>query len=111
MLSRENRQKLQLWDRNISIFLIIFIAVSFIIPFFDGGLKTRLDNYNLRYLLYFPLIFFVNNDKKLFKFLLSFVLGSLVIIVLATIEFIKNYNHVIFDILVEVEIGEIILCA
>lgn len=93
MLSRENRQKLQLWDRNISIFLIIFIAVSFIIPFFDGGLKTRLDNYNLRYLLYFPLIFFVNNDKKLFKFLLSFALGSLIIIVLATTEFIKNYKE------------------
>lgn len=93
MFSKINRQKLQLWDRNTSIFLILFIIISFIIPFFDGGLKTRLDNYNLKYLLYFPLMFFLNNEKKLFKFLSSFVLGSTITIVLAIIEFIKNYKE------------------
>ncbi len=93
MFSKENRKNfLENIDIKFSIALLLFIFVPFIIAYFDGGIGTRLDNYNLRYLTFFPLIFFVNNSKKIFNFLTSFLVGGTLILIFAIINFIKNYD-------------------
>ena len=80
-------------DMKFSIFLIIFVVMSFMIAVFDGGIGSRLDNYNLRYLIFFPLVYFINNNKRIFDFLKSFLFGGTVILILAIFNFIKNYNE------------------
>lgn len=93
MFSKENRKKfLKNIDMKFSLLLIIFVVMSFMIAAFDGGIESRLDNYNLRYLIFFPLVYFVNNDKKIFDFLKSFLFGGTIILILAIFNFIKNYN-------------------
>ncbi len=80
-------------DVKFSVLLVVFVAMSFIIAAFDGGIGSRLDNYNLRYLIFFPLAYFINDNKSIFNFLKSFLFGGTIILILAIINFIKNYNE------------------
>lgn len=80
-------------DVKFSVLLVMFVAMSFIIAAFDGGIGSRLDNYNLRYLIFFPLAYFINDNKRIFNFLKSFLFGGTIILILAIINFIKNYNE------------------
>lgn len=80
-------------DVKFSVLLVVFVAMSFIIAAFDGGIGSRLDNYNLRYLIFFPLAYFINDNKRIFNFLKSFLFGGIIILILAIINFIKNYNE------------------
>lgn len=80
-------------DVKFSVLLVVFVAMSFIIAAFDGGIGSRLDNYNLRYLIFFPLAYFINDNKRIFNFLKSFLFGGTIILILAIINFIKNYNE------------------
>ncbi len=85
-------------DVKFSVLLVVFVVMSFIIAAFDGGIGSRLDNYNLRYLIFFPLAYFINDNKRIFNFLKSFLFGGTVILILAIINFINN-NKRIFDFL------------
>ena len=80
-------------DVKFSVLLVVFVVMSFIIAAFDGGIGSRLDNYNLRYLIFFPLAYFINDNKSIFNFLKSFLFGGTIILILAIINFIKNYNE------------------
>ena len=80
-------------DVKFSVLLVVFVVMSFIIAAFVGGIGSRLDNYNLRYLIFFPLAYFINDNKRIFNFLKSFLFGGTIILILAIINFIKNYNE------------------
>ena len=68
------------------------MCLPFIIAYFDGGINTRLDNYISRCLLFFPLTYFIKNNKNIFTFLKTFLFSGIIIMLLATFNFIKNYN-------------------
>ena len=64
MIFRENRKKFfENLDIEFSIELLLFVFVPFIIAYFDGGIDTRLDNYLLKYLIFFPFIFYKKYEK------------------------------------------------
>ena len=72
MLIKNNRKEILEninLDLEFSIELLLFVCVPFIIAYLDGGIKTRLDNYILRYLIFFPFMYFLGNKKIGFNFL------------------------------------------
>lgn len=94
MISRENRKMLfKSLDIEFSIELLLFIFVPFIIAYFDGGIDTRLDNYILRYLIFFPFIFFVKDMKKVMVLLKATLFSATIVMILATFNFIKDYKE------------------
>ena len=93
MFSKENRKNfLENIDIKFSIALLLFIFVPFIIAYFDGGIDTRLDSYILRFLLFFPFVYFLSNTRKVLNLLKACLVGAIIIAILATFDFIKNYN-------------------
>ena len=94
MISRENRNTLfKSLDIEFSIELLLFIFVPFIIAYFDGGIDTRLDNYILRYLIFFPFVFFVKDMKKVMILLKATLFSATIVMILATFNFIKDYKE------------------
>ena len=94
MISRENRKMLfKSLDIEFSIELLLFIFVPFIIAYFDGGIDTRLDNYILRYLIFFPFVFFVKDMKKVMILLKATLFSATIVMILATFNFIKDYKE------------------
>lgn len=94
MFTKENRKKLlENIDVKFSITLLLFVFVPFVIAYFDGGIDTRLDSYILRFLLFFPFVYFLSSTKKVLNLLKSCLLGGIIISILATFSFIKNYNE------------------
>ena len=94
MFTKENRKKLlENIDAKFSITLLLFVFVPFVIAYFDGGIDTRLDSYILRFLLFFPFVYFLSSTKKVLNLLKSCLLGGIIISILATFSFIKNYNE------------------
>ena len=76
MLIKNNRKEILEninLDLEFSIELLLFVCVPFIIAYLDGGIKTRLDNYILRYLIFFPFMYFLGNKKRVFNFLKVFL--------------------------------------
>jgi hypothetical protein len=80
-------------EKMFSISLILLVATPFIISIFDGGINSRLDNYNLKYLCFFPLIYFLDGEKKIFNFLKSLLAGGMIVLILAIFNFIKGYKN------------------
>ena len=74
MVSKENRNAFKnLIDRKITAGLSIFISTPFIISFLSGGISSRVDiEHYLFWLIFFPLVFFINTERKLWNFLISF---------------------------------------
>ena len=96
MLIKNNRKEILEninLDLEFSIELLLFVFVPFIIAYLDGGIKTRLDNYILRYLIFFPFMYFLGNKKRVFNFLKVFLFSGIIIMILATFNFIKTYNE------------------
>ena len=96
MLIKNNRKEILEninLDLEFSIELLLFVCVPFIIAYLDGGIKTRLDNYILRYLIFFPFMYFIGNKKRVFNFLKVFLFSGIIIMILATFNFIKTYNE------------------
>ena len=96
MLIKNNRKEILEninLDLEFSIELLLFVCVPFIIAYLDGGIKTRLDNYILRYLIFFPFMYFLGNKKRVFNFLKVFLFSGIIIMILATFNFIKTYNE------------------
>ena len=78
MIFRENRKKFfENLDIEFSIELLLFVFVPFIIAYFDGGIDTRLDNYLLKYLIFFPFIFFIRSMKRVMIFLKATLAGAI----------------------------------
>ena len=93
MIFRENRKKFfENLDIEFSIELLLFVFVPFIIAYFDGGIDTRLDNYLLKYLIFFPFIFFIRSMKRVMIFLKATLAGAMIVMFLATYNFIKDYK-------------------
>lgn len=94
MFLKENRKKLlENIDIKFSIILLLFVFMPFVIAHFDGGINTRLDNYILRFLLFFPFAYFLSSTKKVLNLLKACLFGGTIISILATINFIKNYDE------------------
>ena len=94
MFSNKNRECF--WrrlDKKISFGIIVYSIIPTVISMIDGGISTRVDNYNLKYLYFFPLIYFLDNDKKMFNFLKSLFLSSIISMILTTGIFVKNYQE------------------
>ena len=94
MFLKENRKKLlENIDIKFSIILLLFVFMPFVIAHFDGGIDTRLDNYILRFLLFFPFAYFLSSTKKVLNLLKACLFGGTIISILATFNFIKNYDE------------------
>ena len=79
-------------EKIFSVSMLLFVVTPFIIAMCDGGIKSRLDNYNLKYLCFFPLIYFLDEEKKMFNFLKSLLIGGMIVLVLAIFNFVKEYK-------------------
>lgn len=94
MLSRENRKSfLTKIDKRLTKGLIIFILLPFAISIVSGGLTSRVgvDHY-LFWLIFFPLVYFIDTQKKLNFFIKSFFIGGTISLLIALGIFIKDYN-------------------
>ena len=99
MFSKENRKNfLENIDITFSIALLLFIFVPFVIAYFDGGIDTRLDSYILRFLLFFPFVYFLDNTRKVLNLLKACLVGAIIIAILATFDFIKRNYRIINNI-------------
>ena len=79
-------------EKIFSVSMLLLVVTPFIIAICDGGIKSRLDNYNLKYLCFFPLIYFLDEEKKMFNFLKSLLTGGMIVLVLAMFNFVKEYK-------------------
>ena len=79
-------------EKIFSVSMLLLVVTPFIIAMCDGGIKSRLDNYNLKYLCFFPLIYFLDEEKKMFNFLKSLLTGGMIVLVLAIFNFVKEYK-------------------
>ncbi|RRD40772.1 O-antigen ligase domain-containing protein [Leptotrichia sp. OH3620_COT-345] len=95
MFSEKNRNSLKaLTDNKLSLGVSIFVIVPFVISLFSGGLFSRVDTVHYFYwLIFFPLVYFIDNEKKLWYFLISFLVGGIISLIITLIIFIKNYNE------------------
>ena len=79
-------------EKKISVAVFLLALTPFVIAFLDGGLHSRLDNYNFKYLSFFPLIYFLDEDKKIFNFIKALLIGGTITLMFAMLNFIKNFN-------------------
>ena len=95
MLFKKNRNRFKLLiDKNIAIGLSIFIIFPFIISVFSGGISSRVDSIHYLYwLIFFPLVFYINTEKKLWTFIKSFLIGGTISLIITLGIFIKNYDE------------------
>ena len=93
MLFRKNRTALKtLVDGKIAIGLLIFILSPFIISLLSGGIVSRVDsNHYLYWLIFFPLVFYIDNENKLWNFIKAFLAGGTISLIITLVIFIKNY--------------------
>lgn len=95
MFSKENREKLKLLtDKQIILGLAVFIVTPYIIALIDGGLKARIDMDDyIKFILFLPLVFFLDTEKKFWNFLKSILTGGTVSLIITLFIFIKNYDE------------------
>ena len=95
MLFRKNRTALKtLVDGKIAIGLLIFILSPFIISLLSGGIVSRVDsNHYLYWLIFFPLVFYIDNENKLWNFIKAFLAGGTISLIITLVIFIKNYDE------------------
>ena len=95
MLSKENRNNFKsLIDKRLTVGLMIFIISPFIISLFSGGIASRVDAIHYLYwLIFFPLVYFINTEKRLWAFIKSFLIGGTISLVITLGIFIKIYDE------------------
>ena len=95
MLFKKNRERFKsLIDDGIASGLLFFIVFPFIISVFSGGIVSRVDSIHYLYwLIFFPLVFYINTEKKLWTFIKSFLIGGTVSLIITLVIFIKNYDE------------------
>ncbi len=94
MFSKDNRSCLvNLIDKKLASGLLIFILSPFAVSLFSGGLSSRVDiDHYLYWIIFFPLVFFINTEGKMWKFLAFFLTGGLLSLCITFIIFINNYD-------------------
>lgn len=94
MFLKKNREKfLELIDRKLLIGVIVFILSPFIISLIDGGVSSRIYSDHFWYwIIFFPLVLFINNDKKLEMFVKILLLGAIASMLGGIVNFLKNYE-------------------
>lgn len=94
MFSRENRRSLKnLTDSRLAAGLAIFITTPFAVSLFSGGLFSRVDtDHYLFWLIFFPLVFFINTERRVQSFIISFLIGGTVSLCITLIIFINNFD-------------------
>lgn len=94
MASRGNRENfLRKLDRRIGTGLLIFVITPYVIAFLDGGLKARIDMDDyMKFLLFFPLVFFLGTEKRMWNFLKSLLAGSVISLLITLGIFIRKYD-------------------
>ena len=95
MLFKKNRERFKsLIDGGMASGLLFFIISPFIISFFSGGIVSRVDSIHYLYwLIFFPLVFYINTEKKLWTFIKSFLIGGTISLIITLVIFIKNYDE------------------
>ena len=95
MLFRKNRSALKtLIDGKIAAGLLIFVLSPFIISLLSGGIVSRVDsNHYLYWLIFFPLVFYIDNENKLWNFIKAFLAGGTISLIITLVIFIKNYEE------------------
>ena len=95
IFSKKNREKLKLLtDKQIILGLAVFIVTPYIIALIDGGLKARIDMDDyIKFILFLPLVFFLDTEKKFWNFLKSILTGGTVSLIITLFIFIKNYDE------------------
>ena len=59
----------------------------------DGGIPARLDMDDyIKFLLFFPLVFFLNSKEKIFEFLKTLLVGAGISLLITLGIFVKNYD-------------------
>ena len=92
MFYKKNRiEFLQKIDKKISIGLLIFVLVPYVVYLIDGGKRIDMDDY-VKFLFFFPLVYFLDNNKKINKFLKFLVVGSFISMVGGLVTYIREYK-------------------
>ncbi len=94
MISKENRENFsKSMDKRIAYGLLAFTITPYIIALIDGGFKARIDmdDYS-KFLLFFPLAFFLKTEKQMWNFLKSLVTGAVISLLITLGIFIKQYD-------------------
>lgn len=92
MFYKKNRiEFLQKIDKKISIGLLIFVLAPYVVYLIDGGKRIDMDDY-VKFLFFFPLVYFLDNNKKINKFLKFLVVGSFISMVGGLITYIREYK-------------------
>ena len=73
--------------------MLVFVATPYIIATINGGIGTRLDMDDYaKFLLFFPLAFFLNTEEKIFNFLKAILTSATISLLITLGIFIKDYN-------------------
>lgn len=91
---KNNREKLkEIADRKISFGLLLFVFIPYTIVLIDGGLKTRLEiNEHLKFLMFFPLTIFIDEEKKFWNFTKALMIGAIISLSISLGIFIRDYE-------------------
>lgn len=92
--SKENRNKFsKKIDKKIAYSLLLFSLIPYVIALIDGGLNKRIDMDDyIKFLLFFPLVYFIESKKQFFTFLKILLVGATISLLITLGIFIKNYN-------------------
>lgn len=92
MFYKKNRiEFLQKIDKKLSIGLLIFVLAPYVVYLIDGGKRIDMDDY-VKFLFFFPLVYFLDNNKKINKFLKFLVVGSFISMVGGLVTYIREYK-------------------
>ena len=80
-------------DKEISIGFLVLLLLTFIIFIINFDGKTSMARDITRYLTFFPLIYFIDTENKIKKFLLALGASGIISLLAALGVFIKNYNE------------------
>lgn len=93
MFYKKNRiEFLQKIDKKLSIGLLIFVLAPYVVYLLDGGKRIDMDDY-VKFLFFFPLVYFLDSNKKINKFLKFLIVGSFISMVGGLITYIREYKR------------------
>ena len=79
-------------DKEISIGFLVLLLLTFIVFIINFDGKTSMARDITRYLTFFPLIYFIDTEDKIKKFLTVLGASGIISLLAALGVFIKNYN-------------------
>lgn len=94
IFSKESRLNfIKKLDKKILYGMLVFVVTPYIIATINGGIGTRLDMDDYaKFLLFFPLSFFLNTGEKIFNFLKAILTSATISLLITLGIFVKDYN-------------------